>query len=277
MLKKRALKRYTRQVLAIVEKNIFLELHVKGNLVSRFLNPIIQLIVLVFIFGAIFNINQNFTIGYWNATNYVLFLLIAFSIQFTKSITSKYYTLFIQEKYWKTLSAIMIAPVNRFVLLIGILISELLMNSLPFLLLIITALILFPIPLYYLILVMLVYFSIFIVFASIGLILGALSISKEGIFQYFSLILRFIFLFSCINYPKEIFPEIIQFFIITNPLYYFFDFLRLIWLLGMGDQSIYSLITLNHLIIVISLTIITPLFSVLFFERIYKKYGITGY
>ena len=277
MIKKSALKRYARQILAIVEKNLFLELHVKANLVSRFLNPIIQLLILVFVFGAIFNINEDSVLGYWDADNYVLFLLIAFSVQFSKSITTKYYTLFILEKYWKTLSAIMVAPVNRFVLLIGVLVSELIMNSIPLVILIITAFIFFPISIHLIILVILIYFSIFLIFASIGLIFGAFCISKEEFFPYFSIILRFIFLFSCINYPKEIFPEFIQRLIILNPLYYLFDLLRLVWYLGIDFKTAISLITPLHLIIVISLTIFAPIISIIFFEKVYKKYGITGY
>lgn len=125
MVKKTSAKRYMKQVIAITEKNIFIELRNKPNLFLRFFNPIIQMIMLMFIFGILFQIKEGYRIGYWDAENFILFLLIAFAIQFPRAIISRFNDILVTEKYWKTLSAIIVAPVHRFTLLVGIICSEL--------------------------------------------------------------------------------------------------------------------------------------------------------
>lgn len=170
--------------MTIVEKNIFLELRYKSYLITRFINPLIQLFVFIFVFGLIFNIKEGYSLGYWNSKNYLLFLFIAFAIHFSRSITNKYVNLLLNEKYWKTLSAIMIAPVNRFILLFGILISELLIISVPLIIVLIIAFILYPISLFYIILIIIIFLSIFLIFASIGLAISAFSISSEEYVPY---------------------------------------------------------------------------------------------
>ncbi len=277
MLKRNAIKRYTRQILAMIEKNLYLELRIKTEFIYRFLIPIIELILYVFLFGAIFKAREGYSLGYWNSSNFILFLLIAFCVQFSKPIVARYRQLFIGEKYWKTLSAIMVAPVNRFTLLLGVLISELVLISVPFSIVLIIAFILFPISLINFILILLIFFSIFLIFGSIGLIQGAFAISHEEYITYFGLCLRFIFLFSCTNFPKEIFPEIFQSIAVLNPFYYVFDLLRLTWYLGIDYDVAIALISPIHIIILVLFTILSPIISVYLFNRVYNKYGITGY
>jgi ABC-type polysaccharide/polyol phosphate export permease len=277
MPKKGFLKRNTRQIFAIVEKEISLKLRYKSGLLIRIINPLIQLLILLFLFGLIFRLQQDLSIGYWNGRNYVLFILIAFCIQFSTPISLRYSTSFLTEKYWKTLSATMIAPINRFSLLIGILVSEVLIISTGVILLLSMACIIFPISIIHFTLFMLSFMSALLLLGSIGLIIGVYAMGNENFANYYTFFLRFVFLFSCINYPKEIFPEFIQIIIVLNPLYYYFDFLRLLWYSGLSPDIAMFYITPLHIFIFISLTIAFPIFSIYLFERIYKKYGIVGY
>ena len=270
-------KRNTTKIYAIVEKEISLNLRFKSQFLINLLNPLIQLFVYFFLFGAIFAIQQGGSIGYWNSSNFLLFLIIAMSINYTQPIITKYTQLFLTEKYWKTLSAIIIAPLNRISLLIGILISQILISSIGVIFLFTLSSILFPISILQLILFILAYFCILLVFGSIGLILGAFAISNENFQNYYLLIVRFLFLLSCINYPKEIFPDFIQFFFTLNPFYYLFDLLRLIWYSGLSPTNAFLYISPIHIITFILITILSPIIAVLLFERIYKKHGITGY
>ncbi|MHA1251694.1 MAG: ABC transporter permease [Candidatus Helarchaeota archaeon] len=274
---KRNFKKILQQILAIFEKEFYLKLRYKATIIVQIINPLIQLMIFIFLFKTIFNLKKDYSLGYWNINNYILFVLIAFCLQIFKTITERYYQIFIIEKYWKTLSATLIAPVNKFSLLMGILISTVLINSPTFILLIIVMLILFPINLFYFLLFLFILSCIIITFASIGLLIGVFGISNETFGNYFYIILRFIFLFSCINYPKEIFPEFIQFFILLNPIFYSIDLLRLIWYLGLDPNSAIIFITPLHIIIFIIFTISLPIISIIFFNKIYKKYGITGY
>lgn len=277
MPKKGFIIRNIKHTIAIVEKEIFLKFRFKASIIHSLINPLIQLVIIFFIFGAVFNLGEGITFGYWNKMNYVLFLLIAFCVQFSRPITERYPQSFTTEKYWKTLSATMIAPIHRFSLLLGILISQIILNSIGVTILVAIAYFLYPISLSYFLLFILVYFCIVLCFGSIGLIIGAFAIGNENWVSYYTIVLRFIFLFSCINYPKEIFPEFFQIFITLNPLYYYFDLLRLLWYLGLEPELAILYITPYHITIFLSITIIAPIISVLLFNFIYKKYGIIGY
>ena len=276
-LRKISFKKITRQTLAIVEKELYLKFRYKSIIVSQILNPLIQILILIFLFGIVFNIQAGYSLGYWNANNYVLFILIAFCLQIFRPITEKYFQLFVVEKYWKTLSATLIAPVNKFSLLLGQLISWVVINSVGFVVVFVIALILFPINIFYFLLFLLAFICIWISFASIGLLMGVFGISNENFGNSFSIILRFLFLFTCINYPKEVFPEIIQFFILLNPFYYIVDLLRLIWYYGLNPTITMPFITPIHIIIFILSTILLPIVSIAIFEYVYKRYGIAGY
>ena len=276
-LRKISFKKITRQTLAIVEKELYLQFRYKSTIISQILNPLIQILILIFIFGIVFNIQAGYSLGYWTASNYVLFILIAFCLQIFRPITEKYFQLFVVEKYWKTLSATLIAPINKFSLLLGQLISWVILNSVGFIVVFVIALMLYPIPIFYFLLFLLVFICIWISFASIGLLMGVFGISNENFGTSFSIILRFLFLFTCINYPKEVFPQFIQFFILLNPFYYIVDLLRLIWYYGLNPTIAMTFITPVHIIIFILSTVLLPIVSIAIFEYVYKRYGIAGY
>lgn len=275
MITKSSIKRYSRQVIAFVERDLSLELRIKSNFILNLINPFFQLLTLIFIFGFLFR--GGITVGYWNNNNFALFLLIAILLQFTLPISAKFLTMFITEKYWKTLSAIMIAPIHRFTLLGGVLISFIVIKSLPLIILFIIIYILYPISFLFIILFLIVYLLIYLTYASIGLFISVFAISNEKIVPYINFTLRFVSLFSCISYPLQIFPAEFQFFVLLNPFYYLFDLLRLTWYLGINYELSASNITYTHLILIILMPTISTIVALSFFERIFKKHGITGY
>jgi ABC-type polysaccharide/polyol phosphate export permease len=277
MVSKKSLRTNIKQISALVERNLYLEVRFKLSIFSRYIAPFIQILMPLIIFNVIFTIREDYQFGYWTGLNFILFLFIAFCVQFLRKIVSNFSDLFNREKYWKTLQALMVAPVNRYVLLFGILISELILVSIPFIFFFIIAYILFPINIFYLFLVLLGFFSLAIIFGSIGLIMGILIITKEGIYSVFNLGLTLLFWLSCISYPLQIFPEIIQSIILLNPIYYFIDIIRIFWLMGLDYNLAITFLTPTHIIVVIGGTIILPIFSVYLFNTFYNKFGISGY
>ncbi|NVM36615.1 MAG: ABC transporter permease [Candidatus Lokiarchaeota archaeon] len=277
MLTRKSLRRNIKQTTALIERNIFFELRFKLVLFTSFLNPFIQIAMPLIIFGAIFSISGDYSFGYWSGQNYLLFLLIAFCIQFLRRIVENFRQLFFREKFWKTLQALMVAPINRYVLLFGILISEMILLSIPFAFFLILTIIIFPIPILNLLIVLGLFFCLAIFFGSLGLIVGVLIITKEGIYRVFKLGLTFLYWLSCVSYPLQIFPEIVQNVIVLNPLYYFIDLIRIFWLMGIDYNLAISFLTPLHIIMVSIFTILLPIFSVVLFNIFYKKYGITGY
>ena len=277
MLTRKSIRRNITQTTALIERNIFFELRFKLVLFTSFLNPFITILMPFIIFGAIFSISGDYSFGYWSGETYVLFLLIAFCTQFLRRIVENFRQLFFREKFWKTLQALMVAPINRYVLLFGILISEMILLSIPFAFFLILTLIIFPIPILNLLIVLGLFFCLAIFFGSLGLIVAVLIVTKEGTYRIVKIGLTFLYWLSCVSYPLQIFPEIVQYAILLNPLYYFIDLIRIIWLMGIDYNLAMSFLSPLHIIIVATFTILLPMFSVVLFNVFYKKYGITGY
>jgi ABC-type polysaccharide/polyol phosphate export permease len=277
MVSKKSLRTNIKQINALVERNIYLELRFKLSLFTRYFAPFVQILMPLIIFNVIFMIREDYEFGYWTGLNFILFLFIAFCVQFLRKIVVNFQQLFNREKFWKTLQALMVAPVNRYVLLFGFLISELILVSIPFIFFFVIACILFPINIFYLFLVVLGFLSLALIFGCLGLILGILVITKEGIYSIVSLGFTFLFWLSCISYPLQIYPEVFQIIILFNPLYYFIDIIRIFWLMGFDYNLAITFLTPAHIIIVVGGTIILPIFSVYLFNTFYDKFGISGY
>ncbi|HEC37023.1 hypothetical protein LCGC14_1341780 [marine sediment metagenome] len=277
MLTRKSVRRNITQTFALIERNIFFEMRFKIVLFTSFLNPFIQILMPLIIFGAIFSISGDYSFGYWAGETYLLFLLIAFCVQFLRRIVENFHQLFFREKFWKTLQALMVAPINRYVLLFGILISEMVLISIPFIFFLILTLIIFPISILNLVIVLVSFLCLSIFFGSLGLIVGVLVVTNESIYRIFKIGLTFLYWLSCIGYPLQIFPKIIQNVILLNPLYYFIDFIRLIWLMGIDYNLAISFLSPVHIFVVAISTILLPILSVVLFNAFYKKFGITGY
>ena len=277
MVSKKSLRINIKQIRALVERNLYLEARFKTLIFTRYFTPFVQILMPLIIFNVIFTIREDYQFGYWTGLNFILFLFIAFCVQFLRKIVNNFSDLFNREKYWKTLQALMVAPVNRYVLLFGFLIAEIILLSIPFIFFFIIAYILFPINIFYLFLVILSFLSISIIFGCLGLILGILIITKEGIYSVINLGLTFLFWLSCMSYPLQIFPEIVQSIILLNPVYYFIDIIRIFWLMGLDYNLAITFLTPIHIIIVVGSTLILPIFSVYLFNTFYDKFGISGY
>jgi len=246
-------------------------------LLTSFLDPFIRILMPVIVFGAIFSISGDYSFGYWSGQNYLLFLLIAFCIQFLRRIVENFRQLFLREKFWKTLQALMVAPINQYVLLFGILISEMILLSIPFTVFLIVGLIIFPISILNLLIVLVLFFCLALFFGSLGLIVAVLIVTKEGTYRVVKIGLSFLYWLSCVTYPLQIFPEFVQNVIVLNPLYYFIDLIRIVWLMGIDYNLAISFLSPLHIIVVALFTILLPIFSVVLFNLFYKKFGISGY
>jgi ABC-type polysaccharide/polyol phosphate export permease len=207
----------------------------------------------------------------------MLFLIIAFCIQILRQTIVKYRKMFQHEKYWKTLQALLVAPINHFNILIGLLIAEIILISIPITIFLIIAIIIYPISFFNMLLVILMILVISLTFGSIGLIIGILIISKEGFYKIIDIGFTFLFWLSCISYPIQIFPELVRIVILLNPLYYLFDLLRLIWLVGIDPVLAINYLSPAHIIIASVMLISLPIIAVYLFNVFYKKFGITGY
>ncbi|MFX1470487.1 MAG: ABC transporter permease, partial [Promethearchaeota archaeon] len=214
-------------------------------------------------------------IGPWTPQNYMIFVFVGYNIMIMQSMIDYIPKSLIQEKYWKTLPALMMAPFNRFYLLFGYIISEFVGILIPFTAFFVVILIFFPLSVLSIVIIILMFLGIGIVFSGLGLFLGVFAISNENFLYLFNVITRFLFWFSCVSYPFQLFPRSIQNIINLNPIYYLIDLIRLTWI-----ENNFTFTILSHPIHFSIFTfslVIFPLVCVYVFNIIYKKLGITGY
>jgi len=274
---KRNLLKNAVQIWAISKLNLKKSLRFKLTFVMRFINPLLALIIPLFIMGFIFSggiISSGVSIGVFGAENYISLILLGTCGTMVGGFWSIYDQQFREEKVYKTLPALIIAPFNRFNLLLGIFLSHLILILFPFSTIFILNLILSPnIPsIGSLLVILLTFFLYALTLSGLGLVLGVLAISRQNWRTIFSLGYRIIVMFNCVTFPKEIFPEILGKFIDLNPFFHFFELNRYIWVF---DNIFYPGNGIHFLIIIIC-AIISPIIGIILFNQIYSKYGIEG-
>lgn len=277
LINKEKLFKFVRRVcsktFALAEKNIKMSLRYKFYAIMQFITPLITIFMSYVIFSKMFEITSDF--GQWTSQNYFIFIFIGYSVLLLRNMITGIPQRLHEEKVWKTIPALMVAPFNRFYLLLGYFISEFFMIFFPFLVFTIVLFILNPISIITLAVIVIAYFCLAIIFTGISMFVGVFAISNENIWALLRFLTNLIFWASCISYPFEIFPEPLQKMIVYNPIYQIINFLRLLWL----ENNVLLTIT-NHIpeVIIFAISLITfPLVAIYLFNYVYKKLGITGY
>ncbi|MHA1284919.1 MAG: ABC transporter permease [Promethearchaeota archaeon] len=277
LFKEEEIKSKAVQLISLIIKDLKLKLRYKSQFFAELLVPLVALFFPYIIFSALFNLNGNPFGNYFTINNYPLFLLLAYIIECLIFLLWYYKEVFSNEKIWLTLKGLMIAPISKFQLYLSYLISGLISKSFPIVIIIILCYIFYPIPLLNLIIVIFIIVCISLTFASMGFIIGLFEIINENISSSLTSLISFISLVSCLYYPISIFPEWVHIFILLNPLYYFFDLLRLSWWMGIDYNDAIQYITINHIIFVVGTTLLLPIIACILFIKLFKKYGISGY
>ncbi len=261
------------RILTIAEKNVRIQLRFKFSLFYSIIFPLLPIIMASLILVRLFT--AGVTLGQLDDTKYLIFIFTAFNIELLRRIAHEFPYDFRQEKFWKTLPALMIAPFNKMHLLLGIFLSHLIIIAIPFVVFILLTYFISPISPITLIFIIFIFLIIYLIFCGIGLFFGVFAISKENYWRFFTICFQLLFYISCIIYPIEVFPENFHLIIQLNPFYYIFDILRITWL----ENNVLLTIT-NHpfqfIILIVTATIV-PMISLYVFKRIYDKFGIVGY
>ncbi|MFX1239722.1 MAG: ABC transporter permease [Promethearchaeota archaeon] len=267
------IRRIFSKTFAIAEKNTRMQFRFKYNVIFRWFTPIITILMPIIILDQFFN--ASIDIYPWNAQNYMIFVFIGYNILLMQKMLNNIPVYLLREKYWKTLPALITAPFNRFYLLFGYILSEFLGIIIPFTIFFVTLLIFFPISITTILAILVMFIGVGIVFSGVGLFLGVFAISNENYLYIFDFTLKLIFWFSCVTYPFQLFPSVVQNIINLNPIYYLIDIIRWTWI---ENNLILTAISHPLHILIFSLSlVIFPIICVLVFDYIYKKLGITGY
>lgn len=277
MLKRDNIKKNFVQIIAIAVKEVKLVARFKFGIFLNLGAPLLSIFIPYIIFGALFRYSGTIDLDYYNQNNYILFLFIAYALTYLLTIFNVYSSSFKQEKYWKTLKGLIIAPFNRYNMLMGLLVANLILKSVPTIVILTICYILFPIPPFTFFLFLVVLLCIGIIFSGIGIVVGVFTITNESIAKLMEVGLDFLLYLSCVFYPLKMFPRILHPIFYLNPLYYVFDLLRLIWWSGINFYEALSFITPIHFISLVASVILIPFIGTYLFNKIYNKYGIKGY
>ncbi|MFX0142297.1 MAG: ABC transporter permease [Candidatus Hodarchaeota archaeon] len=293
-------KRTVRQTMAVVEKEFLLKLRFPlGFISSIFTASIISLIPLIFIFSGLLGksndeifaifyfthaeknliyyclLYQSIENLYFNSINQFNFLswLLMGNILFT--FCNKGFTVFTkvfyEEKYWNTIQGMLLTPVNKVLILFGNLIMVLIESSIYFSLAIIICLFIYPVPIYNVISFFLIGCIMLIASGGIGFIVGAILLTNENFNTIFQLVQFTILFFSCYSIPIIMFPETFQHISFINPFYHGVSTARNVYYGIFGQSELFSLIY------IITFAISISMLSVYIFNKLWKKYGISGY
>ena len=269
----KALKENLSQTWIIAETNLKINLRYKLQYITGILVPIITLILPLIVLNKFFEYNAQF--GPWNKNNFMIFAFMAYQINLLRGVAIGFHQNFLQEKYWKTIALYLIAPFKTYTLLFGMVFSRLILISFPFMFFFVLCYIMYPISFYNILFVFLLFFLLLLLFSGMGIILGVFAISKEGLLAISNFFLTWVFWFSCLTLPFQIFPPIFQAIINLNPFYHIFYFIRVAWIHNDALFTIQS--NFFQFIIFLIPSLILPIIGVYIFNKMYHKYGIVGY
>lgn len=181
------------------------------------------------------------------------------------------------EKFWQTINAILLAPINRLSLIFGVGLAEFIAIFPSLTLFIIVCFMLMPISLVHLGLVLFALLLLFLIALSMGLMAGCAGLFNENAVPIFGYIRVVVVFFSCFYYPIEVLriPQLGQIGSILptiaylNPIYQAVTVLRSAWLHGV--------VPFDSLIYVLFFAIIAPLAAVYIFRRLFKALSVQGY
>ncbi|NVM03965.1 MAG: ABC transporter permease [Candidatus Helarchaeota archaeon] len=292
--------RVYRKTLAIAEKEIKLKLRFPLNFFSEiFIKPFISLIPYIILYAGIFTaqspnntlitlylakdypdlfnfllfnfLKDNFSSSF-NQTTYLSWLLVGNIIFiFSRNGFDAFMSRFRTEKYWSTIQGMLLTPINRYLMLLGFVITSFIESMIFFVMMIIISFLVYPIAFYQVILIFLIAFLMILASSGLGLIKGAVYISTESLLTIFELLQFFILFISCYSIPIEYFPESLQFLALINPFYHGVNSAQNIYF---GNYSPDLLFSIGYITI---FAIVTTILGVYLFNRIWKKFGIHGY
>jgi len=292
--------RITRQVYGVLEKEFLLRTRYPlAFFSSLFTIPLLSLIPLIFIFGGFLS-SDNFSIYqifyFLNADKdiiYYYFLIDFLESNISKTFNSRNYLpwilignivytfsrfgfnaferRFMYEKFWGTVEGIILAPINKSVILFGFIFSILIESTLYFSIIITISYFIYPISVLQIFQIYLVACIMIIASGGIGLITGTITLANESFIPTFLFIEFTILFFSCFNIPIEFFPRFLQDFILINPYYHGTELARSIYF------EIYTPTSIFSLIYIIIFAIIMSFIGILVSNKVWTKYGIHGY
>jgi len=266
------MKQFIHQVLAVVEKELQLQLRWGKDFLLRIVvTPLFYLIPYFLLYQGLFNAGAG-GLGELTPENYPVWLFLG-TIYYTFVFNgfSTFENRFLLEKYWMTIQALFLTSINKYAYLIGVTIETLSESFVIFLVFCILSYFIIPTLFINIVGITIILLIVLVASAGIGLLRGGINLINENFRQVIFFALFFILFFSCYSLPLSILPDYLQIFATINPFYHGLLLIRSIWLNTMDSSLLFSLFYL------IIFTVITLIVAVWLFNKLLKRFGIHGY
>ena len=223
--------KFFKDIQTVAEKELKILAYAKLQMIFQLsIFPIVNLIVTFIIYGGFFA-SGSAGIGSVTAQNFASFLLLGNLAAVIWNATFQAYQLIIMdEKYWGTLTGILIAPISRYAYLFGVLISVLIKTLPVSIILIIVTYIYSPAFILNIIIAVLFIYLAAIGCAGFGIVWAVVAMANENGQPIMNFLAYIWIFFTCIQYPIDIFPPAIQFIVNLNPLYHCISLIRASWI-----------------------------------------------
>jgi len=293
-------KRILRQTYGVIQKEFTLRTRYPLSFFSGiFTTSILSLIPLIFIYGGLLNLkNPNFFQIYYflsgdknaiyylllfdflkssisgslNQKNYLNWLLIGNIIYtFSSHGIDAFDRRFMNEKFWGTVQGMVLAPINRYLILLGYIFTTIIESCVYFVVFITISYLIFPVSILQIFQVFFIACIMIIASGGIGLIIGTISLANENFAPAFLLVQFIILFFSCYSIPLEFFPDFFKGIVLINPYYHGTELARNIFLGTNRVNSIYSFLY------ILVFAIIVSSMGAYISGKIWTKYGVHGY
>ena len=259
------------EIIAITKKEFKLSIRFKtAYLLNTFINPILSIIPLFLIYYGFLHYGGGEGFGGITLDNYVAFLIFGIIGQsFFYNGINAFAVKFREEKFWRTIESLFIAPINYISLIIGVGINVVL-KLIPLLFIFILIASLFSSASLIEILLIILMMLVMLLFClGVGLIFGALTLFSENFdppFRYFFALWT---LLSCFAYPIHIIPNFLKPLVVFNPIYQAVNFSRDLW--------INHYFGLSSLLYVSLFALLMPIVAVIVFKIAWKRMEVQGY
>ena len=260
-----------KEIEAITRKELLLYLRFKlSYFFIAFVNPLLELIPFGIIYYGFLTYSGATSFAGIDKANYLVFLIFGvLAHAFFNTGLHIFSAKFTEEKYWKTLEAIFIAPINYLSLIIGVGLSEIIRLAPTILLFFAIASFFFFPNIEIIIISLLSIFLIFLLCLSVGLIYGSIVVGNENFRPALSYLFTGWSLASCFFYPIGIIPEMFRPIILANPVYHGVNIMRNAWMHLPIDYFSLAYLAITALVL--------PIIAVYIFRFCWKRLYITGY
>jgi len=259
----------------VAEKELKLEMRFKIRFfTSSMAEPLIRIAPFLLIYLGFFAAGAK-SFGSVTEINFVVFLVLGMLTDvFFVHGYSWLHTKFMQEKYWQTIEAILLAPISKISLLGGQALSIIvaLVPSMAIFLLI--SYLIIPAYFVHIAVVLLCLVLVLPIALSIGLVYSGAALFNENFTPLFNYARVGIVFISCFYYPITIFDKVpmlaaLKPLVLFNPFYQAVFAIRQAWIFGIIEWGAIAYVAV--------FAIATPLLAVFIFNSLWKRLDIQGY